>query len=258
MRITLLIFGWLLSLLSWGQVEIDGNIDFSNAPVGEQHVSGLGQPTTASSLVSLNAAVAGVAHWCSTVSMTQDTIILQPSIEVSQLSNGLLLRFIADTLSFGDTWIKLATMPAAPLRDKDKKALTRGRFYTQEVLQIQWQDSVFILTNPPASECPAGYLRLTEALCIQQSDNQLADWFEANDACEKQGSSLCTFAEYIHACRTLDNDLIGLFNNWEWIDDTSDHTHTADQVGRFTCSSNRSRGATHQDFANYRCCYLIR
>ena len=82
MKIPLLILGSLLSLLSWGQVEIDGSVDLSNAPIGERHVSGLGQPTTASSLVSLNAAVTGVTHWCSTVSLNQDTIMLLSLIHI--------------------------------------------------------------------------------------------------------------------------------------------------------------------------------
>ena len=258
MKWPLLISFLIMNAASSAQVEIDGSIDLSNAPIGERHISGLGVPTTESSLSSLNSAVEGWAHWCAITSIEQDTITLQPRLKIGERQNGLLLRFIADTLNSGDTWIALPNSSPTRLIDKEGNELTRGRFSTREVLQIQWKDSVFILTNPPPSECPSGYLQLTETMCIQRSDNSSVDWFQANDACTKQGGSLCTFAEYIHACRSMGSELTGLFNNWEWIDDTSDHTHTADQVGRFTCHSNRSRGATHQDFANYRCCYSIR
>ncbi len=49
-----------------------------------------------------------------------------------------------------------------------------------------------------------------------------------------------------------------LATEWEWIDDTSNHTHTANQVGRFSCQSQRSANVIVTMTGNTRCCYRTR
>lgn len=258
MRHTLVILV-LLGLCSWAsaQVEIDNSIDFNSTIASERQVQGLASPVDGTNLISMGATVSGTVNWCS-ITRTADTLILQPVFEPNLRLNGQLFRFLMDANSTGDTWIGSPGFSTARLLDGDGSLITEGMLRQGETIQVQWKDSVYYLLNPPPSICPTGFIRINETLCIQSSDNTLVDWYEANEICDEKGGRLCTWGEYIHACQSHGPQMTGLFNNWEWMDDSSDHTHTADQVGRWACHSNRSKGATHQEFANFRCCYLLR
>ena len=246
------------TLSGFGQLHIDGNVDMSNAPSGEQTISGLADPLHKDDLSAMGFAASGRAFWYVIDQHQFDTVRLVGAIPFGRPENGLLIRYRSDVEAPGDFFIGFKDSLAWPVLDSEGRSLTEGRFNANQVVQFQWQDSAFFLANAPTSTCPSGFLQVSGSLCIQQSDNSLVNWYEANASCEAKGAGLCTFAEYVHACRVLGSQMTGLFNNWEWIDDTSDHTHTADQAGRWDCHSNRSRGATYQDFANFRCCYLLR
>ena len=252
-----ILIGISLILLTAGvsaQVEINRAITFGS---GTNQVQGLASPTAEQNLSSLGSIKSGFVHWCA-VNRSADTLELSPGYPVDSRVDGQLLRFAMDMNSPGDTWVKVGSFPSSQVLDGDGNPIGESILRQGEIVQIQWIDSAYVLANPPSRSCPSGYIKVSESLCIQSSDNTDVDWFEANEKCDEQGARLCTWAEYIHACLNHGGQMTGLFNNWEWLDDTSDHTHTADQVGRFTCHSNRSRGATHQDFANFRCCYLLR
>lgn len=241
-----------------GQLHVSGDLDLSRASNGSQTISGLAQPDSSHSLTPLQSSASGWAHWYQVSNQQADTIRLVGDVAMPTPQNGLMIRFQAASDAYPGLYVGYQNSPSYRLLDSEKNELTQGRFRSGQIIQAQWQDSAFFLSNAPTSGCPSGYLNVNGSFCIQQDDNASVDWFQANAACETQGASLCTFADYIHACRAVGTQMNGLFNNWEWIDDTSDHTHTADQAGRWNCFSNRSRGATNVDFANYRCCYLLK
>lgn len=250
-------FAFCIGITLAAQVEIDNKIEFNSTDTLERQVEGLALPESEGALLSMDAARSGYVHWCTT-SRLGDSLQLIPSIPISSLSNGALFRFIVDQINPEGLWLSLPGTNRHELVNQDGHSLNSNSLRAGEVVQVQWKDSLFYLQVAPPRTCPSGFLKASETMCIQAHHNSNVDWFQANEICDELGGRLCTWGEYIHACRTLQNDMTGLFDNWEWIDDTSDHTHTADQVGRWTCSSNRSRGATDQDIANFRCCYLLR
>ncbi|HMC96641.1 MAG TPA: hypothetical protein VKG92_03250, partial [Flavobacteriales bacterium] len=124
-----------------------------------------------------------------------------------------------------------------------------------EVMQVQGR---FVLLNASEFGCPPGSVAANDHLCIGIGTVSNLLYYEAVDLCANRGGNLCTWDEYYTACVVAQSQLTSLFNNWEWLDDTSNHTHTANQAGRLTCKSQRSESLLDERKGEARCCFHLR
>lgn len=235
------------------QVELDAPIVFTAADSSARQVEGLTTPVDTSDLLVTGAAQSGWAHWCTAVGNGTPYVLTSRSPQAA-LRTGTLVRFVVPQQGGQAASIDLDGHGPRPLRRPDGLAPGWGQLEAGQVAEVEYRDSVFVLLNAGTEGCPAGFLAANDRLCMQVDPNTALNFYDAAAHCLARGGSLCTWDEYYFACFTLQGQLNGLFDDWEWIDDTSDHTHTADQSGRWSCRSQRSIGALVTETANFRCC----
>jgi hypothetical protein len=169
-----------------------------------------------------------------------------------------LIRFTPTAANTAGVTLNVNGLGLRKLLRPDLLTVSLGELLPGAAVEAQYADSVFILLHRAESGCPPGYLPVNGNFCIQQTDVDGHSWFEAVRYCTDVGARLCTWDEYYNACMAWTGTLVETFDDWEWADGTSDHTHTAVQCGRWQCYSERSVGATDGDVHSTRCCYRLR
>ncbi len=250
---TLLPFIICLPLVLQGQVTLDVPLRFLQG--GEGDVQGLADPATTSSLITVGFATNGGPHWAA-AQMMNDTIHLTISPTPEILRNGTLFRFIAPENLAGNLVLSPAAGIAIPLIRADGLPITKGHLRQGIVCEVVLVYERFILTAPAPYGCPPGTARMNERLCIDVGEVTGLSFFEAGDHCARAGGRLCAWDEYYIACHLLGAQLTGLFNDWEWIDDTANHNHTVAQAGLNTCTNQRTTNTLPSNYGSTRCCYL--
>ncbi|MBL8000645.1 MAG: hypothetical protein JNL05_01680 [Flavobacteriales bacterium] len=248
----------LLAFLVQGQVSVDRPVVLTAAADSARRITGLVQAQQGDALIT--AGEAQVAAFCwATTSGTTNTLLMTTEPPVDAYRNGLLIRWSPHRINSGAVRANVNGLGSRRIYRADGLPLEQGALDPGSVAEIVYWDTAFFLTKRTRTNCPGGYVQLTSDVCIQRNDSTVTDAFTATIQCRQGGARLCSWAEYVAACNVLGTQLNGRFDDWEWIDDTSDHTHTGNQVGRFTCRSQRAIGmtTTTSNYGAVRCCYRI-
>lgn len=240
-----------------GQLTIDKPIVLTGATANDRRVEGLGAPQDLNDLVNVGAAQDGSLLFGTTAG-TGNAVQLTLQPPTGAYANGLRVRWIGLVENTGSVTIDVDGLGAKPLRDRAGLPLGIGALRAGQAVEALYADSVFILTSAEPSGCPEGYVAANANFCIMQDEGPALNWYEAAAYCADRGGALCTLDQFLFSCHTLQGQLNDLFDNWEWIDDTSDHTHSADQINRWSCISMFNISASLTDLGRTRCCYPLR
>lgn len=255
MRLT---FGLLalacLAQRSLGQVDVNVPMQFTG--IDEQRtLIGLAAPVQSDAMITVEGAVRSEWAWAAAVEQA-DTLVLSFSPSLASVRDGLLLRFLAPTAIRGPMWLRVpGTTPLALVRI-DELPITEGQIVAGQVCEVLHVNGLFHLLNTADRGCPSGYLQVNANYCIESYSSNPLNFYDSIDQCALKGGKLCTWDEYQAACQLLDGQFENMFASWEWIDDTSNHLHTANQAGRTSCEGNRSLIVTVT--ARVRCCHHLR
>lgn len=242
-----------LSLLLNAQIEVTGPIR-STGSAGQRGVAGTAEPLTDDAAITLSVAASGQLHWAS-ATLVGDTLELGSQPPVSSYRNGQLLRFVSTASNTGATWLRADGLAAMPLVRTDGLPLAYGTLRVGSMFEVIFANNSWILVIAPKDACPPGSLPLGTYACIDAEAVAGLGYYAAMDHCSDKGGKLCTWDEYFLGCTLLGAQMSGLFDEWEWIDDSANHTHTANQVGRSTCMSERSTNGIPIFTGDARCCY---
>lgn len=244
-----------LSGWATGQVHVDVPLQLTG-PVEEQRVDGIAPPTAEGDLVTVGYAVSGAAHWgTATIAGTALTLTIDPPITTYR--NGLLVRFLAPADLNGTLTLRTGDGNAVPLQRADGLGPRAGEIRLNTVCEAVFLDDRFILTAPAMRSCPPATLQVNDRFCIDIDDRGSLSFFQAVNYCAAQGGRLCAWDEYYVACNTLGAQLSGLYDDWEWVDDTSNHSQTLGQVGRTTCMTQRATNPAVNQIGSTRCCHPL-
>jgi hypothetical protein len=143
---------------------------------------------------------------------------------------------------------------AEPLRRADGLHPVQGDLVEGLVIEVMHTTTGWVLVSPAISGCPPGSFRVNGRFCIDSLPAQtLMNMHAAMDYCADRGGKLCRWDEFYHACSTSADQMVGLFTNWEWVDDTANHVHQGLQLARLSCMSQRSFSLN--TLHSTRCCY---
>ncbi|MBK6344072.1 MAG: hypothetical protein IPF41_16250 [Flavobacteriales bacterium] len=249
------LLGLLTVAPTMAQVSVDAPVTLSGLP-GQRAIEGIAPPTHATSAITVEGSVLSSYMWA-TGAQTDTIIDLGTVPAVQQYTDGLIVRFLVNAGISGPLGIRIDELPALPLRRPDGLRLASGQLEAGTVAEVLLTDGQFILMSASERGCPEGYTPVNGDYCIETNPpSTTGTWQWAVAKCASRGGSLCTWGEYAAACMMLGSQLGGMHANWEWIDDTSNHTHGADSAGRTTCMSQRTTLITVA--AKARCCYHLR
>jgi hypothetical protein len=238
-----------------GQVVLDTPLRFTDQ-AGQAGVTGVAPPGQASALITVEAALLDNVRLASATT-TADTIHLTTDPTGTGSLEGMVLRFQAPSSQSGDRWISVNSSATRPLVRTDGGSIPFGQIIPGSICEVVATSESFILLGPALHGCPTGTVPITERSCIATNRVLGLSFYGAVDHCAMRGGTLCTWGEYVAACYLVGTQLNGMFTHWEWIDDTSNHTQTADQVARTSCMSQRSAGPLDPS-GSTRCCYRPR
>jgi hypothetical protein len=258
-RGTTYLISLLLAIPAVAQIHLDKALVLSSPDSAQRQVGGLGRATENTSLIRLSDARAGEYQWAQPGG-TGSTITLSMDPPCTGYANGLAVRFMAAMPAAGMVTFNVDGLGARPVYRSDGLRPVLGQLQQGQVVEAIYADSAFFLQGRASASCPDGYLQVNTSLCLMRNDSLNMSIYNANNWCLSRGARLCSWDEYISACTVLQGQLEGIFDDWEWADATSDHTHTAVQVGRWSCRTERSWGALENpnNYARIRCCYSLR
>lgn len=259
MRTLLLLAATGSAMLAAAQVHVDRPLVLTAADSSARSVSGLAPAVTGNGLITLGDARSGRYRWAQVGGTGMAlTLSLDPPCEA--YVSGLGVRFLPNAPGSGPVTFNVNGLGAKRVYRGDGTLVTAGELEPGVITQAIYADTAFFLTARAAEGCPTGFLSARPSLCFMQHDTLNLSVYNATKWCMDRGARLCTWDEYIQACTALQAQLSGLFDDWEWIDDTSDHTHTGNQAGRYGCRSQRSWGAVEDpnNYARVRCCLTVR
>lgn len=238
------------------QVELDGPIEFTGPPA-ERTVEGLAHPVSQDAAITVEASLSGVANW-STAVVVGNSITLTPVGPLTAYRNGQLLRFLAPMDVFGNTTVGCAGQEQLPVVRPDGLVPARGQIRTGAIIEVLLIDQKWVLMNAPDHSCPAGTIAINEQVCVERASAANSLFYGAMERCARLGGRSCTWGEFYIACNEHGAEMTGLLEAWEWIDDTSNHAHSAVQVGLGSCTAQRSAHPEFTTFGRSRCCFEIR
>jgi hypothetical protein len=207
------------------------------------------------SVITVGHAASGAQHWAQ-AELVGDTLELSTAVAPSGYAEGTLLRFTLSAGRVGPTYVRVAPLPAVPLVRSDGLNPILGDLQRDGVNEILHTNGRFIILSALNAECPVGSVRVNDKFCIQTSRRTQLTFPQAVDYCADRGGRLCTWDEYYAGCILVGDQLQNLHSDWEWLNDMSDHIHSADQVARTNCTSQRATFPANPGTA--RCCYSLR
>lgn len=255
--LTITLFGACLA--NFAQVNLDRALVLTSVDSSQRSIEGLGAALQDDALVTVHDAQTGTYHWGQAGGTSAAiTLALQPVC--SAYVNGLVLRFMPMVSASGPVTLNVDGLRPEPIYRADGHFANAGQLQPGSIAEVVYADSAFFLRSPTSEKCPTGFLQANSSLCFMRNDTVNVSLFNAAKWCYDRGASLCTWDEYIFACTNLQAQMEGMFDDWEWTDDTSDHTHTGVQVGRWSCRSERSWVARENpnNYARVRCCYHVK
>lgn len=256
MRCFYLILLVFVAHTSMGQVEHTTVLRFVG-PAGDRTVTGMGDPLTENAAIIVEGSVLNTAHW-STATLTADTINLFVTPALTNYENGVLLQFVVPANIQGALKLRISGQMALPVLRPDGVPPVAGQMLSGSVCEVLFSGDRWILTNAPEKGCPPATTMVNERLCIETASTANMYFYPAVERCSARGGRLCKWSEYYVACIEHAAELTGLGAAWEWIDDSSNHANTAQQVGLANCEANRWADPQLITLGRTRCCFTPR
>ena len=256
MRTILATLLFFFFVLSQGQVTVDGPIRMTGE-VGERRIDGLGLPSSPDAAMAVEASLLGTAHWAE-ATVDGPVISLLPTVPPVEYRGGQLFRFVAPIELFGDLVLACPSLPEFPVLRPDGTAPARGQMRQGAVCEVLFATDKWILLNAPERGCPPGTTAVDDRLCIETVDAGNLFFYAAAERCAGMGGKLCGWDDFYIACTQFGGQLSGLFDAWEWLDDSSNHANSAVQVGLGTCTAQRWANPQSVTLGHSRCCFTLR
>ena len=251
MKYLVLALGFSAPVLK-AQVILDRSIHLTG-PDSARTVQNIAPPTEASSLLSVGTWVSGSALWATVLS--QGTTIQLATEPVTPLQAGSLLRFILLSGTSGNLLVQVDGSAPLPLVRPDGLPPVAGQLVGGMVAEIIHAGDRYVLMTTAKQGCPQGTVQVNGRYCIDINPGSALAIYEAVDRCAIRGGKLCTWDEYYYACHAVAAQLQGMFDDWEWVDDTANHVHLVVQAGRTTCMSQQTANSLTVPTTS-RCCFL--
>jgi len=246
-----------LALGAHAQVVVTTPIELTGT-LEERRIDGIAAPVQGDAAITVEGSlISGGYAWC-TAALNANTLSLQAQPTLDAYRDGLLLRFRVPSNVTGELNVQVDGLAPAPLRRPDGLAITPGQLTTGVIAEVLYANGGFVLLNATEKGCPPGFLQAHARLCMEATATPKMLFPNAVDRCADLGATLCTWDEYIAGCTILENQLSNLFADWEWLDESSNHAHGADQAGRLTCVSQRHISPVPTFVSSARCCYRPR
>jgi hypothetical protein len=239
--------------MAFAQVTIDKHIHFISSST-ERTIQGIVLNADSSSGVPLSAFLETKLNYVPDPTGASVLYINIPS-QISEYKSGMELFIKALSYNTGSISLDINGLGPVEVKKHDTTGFKPYEIIAGQVFRVIYNGSNFILTSVSGLTCPSGFIDVNDDYCIELFERSPASYQVAITTCYSLNARLCTWGEWYYACQNSSLGVQNMVNNYEFIDDASDHTNTVMIVGNGTCKSFSTfaiMGATNY---RYRCCY---
>lgn len=250
----------LIALESTAQLDTPVPVQLIGASDADRQVTGLADPLSPTSGVSVDAARANATNFATASGAAVLTADLIPI--PSQYTAGMVVSIVPQMANLSGAMLNLNNLGAVPIVKLGNLPLDSADLVPGLPHRLVFDGSVFQVLSSLYKPCPAGYHIGSREFCIADSSQDSTTFTEAGTICQSSGARLCTFSEWLHACLSSPS-FIGTVLNYEWVDHAANNSSNAKRVGRGSdgnTGDDLGIGCTHGHHAaptaqtRFRCC----
>ena len=242
------------------QLELPVPVVLSGSENADRQVRGLGDPLLPSGAVSVDAARTSVVARTTTTGSTVLIGGLTPP--ATFYSIGMLLTVVPTEANAAGPTLDIDNIGPRPILKYGQVPLDSADLRAGVPVRVVYNGSAFLLLNTTSRPCPSTMHPGSAIHCISDSAIGIGTFFEAVSNCASRGQRLCSYGEWIGACRR-DPAFIATVISPEWVDDGANSGSDAKVVGGgsdgqvvvpgLACNYGSSVLSTLT--SQYRCCY---
>ena len=242
-----------LNLVSTAQVHIDKSIRF--VPPSGKTIDGIVLNMDSTSGVPYSAFLETDLNYISATDSGSVLNIALP-VTIAAYPDGLELYIKLATSNSGKLFLNVNGLGSVEVKKADTISLVANEITPGQIVKVIYNTNYFVLQTQTNPACPSGFVSANANFCIEKDARTAAAYLNAISMCYSLNARLCTWGEWYYACQKTALGLLNMTSNYEYVDDTSDHSNTVLLVGGADCKAvtTFTLPGGNKPF-KYRCCY---
>lgn len=245
-------FFMAMSLISFCQVEIDKNIIMADTSNAKRIITGIGTPTDSLELLNAEEAQKGALIY-GTASGINDLILNTP-VPFNKYFEGMTISLKCLNANTDSVSININALGQVPIKLPGGLKLKADDIKAGQIVFVKYTGFFFQIINREDLTCPNGFVDVNDNYCIDINERAPKNFVNAMSDCQSVNAKLCTWGQWYYACQKAALGLVNMINNFEMVDDTSNHSHTVVAVGNTSCTVETANGGPASAIY-YRCCF---
>lgn len=234
------------------QVEINKSVIFNSPYDSLRQIKGLAYPADSSALVNFTSG--STETIISFYALGNGAYTANEPFSGFNLIPGTQIHLILQNTNISNPTITIAGT-VYPILHADSTQIRIGSLLGGTAIRAVYDGQVFRLTQTFLQPCPPNFISINDNYCIEKNERTATIYTTALTNCSNIGAHLCSWGEWYYACSNWPAlGLIGMQGNWEFIDESSDHSNTYSIVGVGGCTGFNTENLDAFN-RNYRCCF---
>lgn len=238
----------------FAQVEINNTLIFTNENDTLSQIENIGEITHSHDLITFENTTSE-KYISLQLSGAGNYSFTKPYLDFI-LSDGMQFNLLIDTANTVSPTLEYLSI-VYPIIFQDGSTIPALRFQNNFVVRVIFNGTEFRVLQYFRNSCPNGFISVNENYCIEINERPTTIFTSAIAICQAVGGNLCSWGEWYYACANLSGQVLNMTNNWEFIDDASDHNETNAVIGAPGFGGCESFFSENVDLfnRNFRCCY---
>lgn len=248
-------FALCLHAATYAQVQVDNAIILEGSTDEDRQVHGLAITALPEAVLTAGIEGSGVHRFLNATNGPAWVVDL-PSL-ASTPAEGLHLLVRSDGEVQGALSLAVNGLGPYPITRGPNTPVLGEEMPAGTVLSLVFDGTGFQLINGVTHArrmCPASMVAVTRQFCIEPTERDTMDFFEATLTCVQAGLRLCSWGESIIACENAGTlGLQQMTGNYEWTDDAANEDGGVRITGSSTCRQ-AAVSVAAGSARNFRCC----
>ncbi len=211
-----------------GQWDVPVPIDLNGDQPEKRQIEGLADPDAPDAAVSFDAARATSMAYATATGTSALQADLSPA--PSAYTAGMTVTIVPTAANEAGATLDLNGSGAVPIVKWGAVPLDSADLQAGEPVRLIYDGSAFLLIGPALKACASGFSPVGSRYCISDSSFGTGSFYQAVAYCASIGARLCTYNEWIAACRQ-DTAFIGTLIDAEWVDHAANNADHAKRMG---------------------------
>lgn len=253
-RLPIVLCTWTIAICGYGQWNVPTGVVLDGSDAAQRKVTGLASPTSNDAGASMITDRSGGASLGIAEGLDLLITALDPPLDAYR--PGLRITLVPMESNSGDAAVNVNGLGSVPIRKNVDEPLDSADLQAGIPADLVFDGAVFQLTDQVHPACPSGFIAIGREACVERVSHDAVNWYGSSYYCGQRGFRLCSFAEFIQACR-MPGGILGSIVDYEWVDEAANHANYAKMMGNsdilgIDCRAGSLR--TPLATARYRCC----